>query len=39
VFSQLVPRFPEMRLAAGVEERRVDADPLTGGLLELPATW
>ncbi|SEK27178.1 cytochrome P450 [Nonomuraea pusilla] len=39
VFSQLVPRFPEMRLAVAVEELRLRTGALTGGLLELPVTW
>jgi cytochrome P450 len=39
VSSQLVPRFPGMRLAVGVDELRFKTDVLTGGLLELPVTW
>jgi cytochrome P450 len=39
VFGQLIPRFPRMRLAVGVEELRVRRDVLTGGLVELPARW
>jgi cytochrome P450 len=39
VFAQLVPRFPDMRLAVGVDELRFKTDVLTGGLLELPVTW
>jgi cytochrome P450 len=39
VFSQLIPRFPGMRLAVGVDELAVDTGVLTGGLLELPVTW
>jgi cytochrome P450 len=39
VFSQLIPRFPNMRLAVGVEELAVNAATLTGGLLEIPVTW
>ncbi|GAA2397367.1 cytochrome P450 [Nonomuraea africana] len=39
VFSQLVPRFPAMRLAVPVEELRVRTDVLTGGLVELPVEW
>jgi len=39
VFSQLVQRFPSMRLAVGVEELRFNTGVLTGGLLELPVTW
>jgi cytochrome P450 len=39
VFSQLIPRFPTMRLAVPVEELHVRTDLLTGGLAELPVTW
>jgi cytochrome P450 len=39
VFSQLAPRFPDLRLAVGVDELRFNTDVLTGGLLELPVTW
>jgi cytochrome P450 len=39
VLSQLVSRFPGMRLAVGVDELRFRTDVLTGGLLELPVTW
>ncbi|ETK37573.1 cytochrome P450 [Microbispora sp. ATCC PTA-5024] len=39
VFSQLVPRFPDMRLAVPAEELQVRRDALTGGLVELPVTW
>jgi cytochrome P450 len=39
VFSQLVPRFPGMRLAVEVGELRFNTGVLTGGLLELPVTW
>jgi len=39
VFSQLIPRFPGMRLAVGVDELAVNTGVLTGGLLELPVTW
>jgi pentalenolactone synthase len=39
VFSQLAPRFRDMRLAVGVDELRFDTDVLTGGLLELPVIW
>lgn len=38
-FSQLVPRFPHMRLAVPVEELRLRSDVLTGGLDALPVTW
>jgi cytochrome P450 len=39
VFSQLVSRFPGMRLAVGVDELRFRDDVLTGGLIEVPVTW
>ncbi|PKW16951.1 cytochrome P450 [Saccharopolyspora spinosa] len=39
VFSQLVPRFPTMRLAVPLDEVTVRRDTLTGGLTELPVTW
>ncbi|ONI92248.1 cytochrome [Saccharothrix sp. ALI-22-I] len=39
VFSQLVRRFPTLRLAVGVEELRMRRDVLTGGLVELPVRW
>ncbi|MDG4856726.1 cytochrome P450 [Streptomyces sp. T-3] len=38
-FAQLVPSFPAMRLAIPVEELKLRADVLTGGLAELPVTW
>ena len=39
VFSQLLARFPAMRLAVPIEELRVRADVLTGGLVALPVRW
>jgi len=39
VFSQLIPRFPTMHLAVGVEELSVRHNLLTGGLVELPVKW
>jgi cytochrome P450 len=39
VFSQLIPRFPDMRLAVESGELRFNTGCLTGGLLELPVTW
>ncbi|TNC24088.1 cytochrome P450 [Amycolatopsis alkalitolerans] len=39
VFTQLVERFPGMRLAAGVDELRMRQDMLTGGLTALPVAW
>lgn len=39
VFSQLIPRFPAMRLAVPAVELRLNSDVLTGGLAELPVSW
>ncbi|MBB5800817.1 pentalenolactone synthase [Saccharothrix ecbatanensis] len=39
VFSQLVRRFPTLRLTVSVEELRMRRDVLTGGLAELPVRW
>lgn len=39
VFSQLVSRMPDLRLAASVQELRMRNDVLTGGLTELPVRW
>jgi pentalenolactone synthase len=39
VFSQLVSRFPTLRLAVGLEELTVRPDELAGGLTELPVRW
>ncbi|MEV1170789.1 cytochrome P450 [Nonomuraea sp. NPDC049784] len=39
VFSQLISRFPTMRLARDVQELTVNSHLLTGGLAELPVTW
>lgn len=39
VFSQLVPRFPAMRLAVPTEDLTLRRNVLTGGLTALPATW
>lgn len=39
VFGRLVSRFPIMRLAVPIEQLRIRADLLTGGLAELPVTW
>jgi cytochrome P450 len=37
--SQLIPRFPTMRLAVPLDELKVNTHVLTGGLTELPVTW
>ena len=39
VFSQLVPRFPAMRLAEPAEQLTCHRDTLAGGLARLPVTW
>lgn len=39
VFAQLAARFPTMRLAVGLDELRIIAGVLTGGLVDLPVTW
>jgi pentalenolactone synthase len=39
VLTQLVARFPTIRLAVGVEELRLRHDTLIGGLVRLPVTW
>lgn len=39
VLTQLVARFPALRLAADVEELKLRHDTLIGGLVELPVTW
>ena len=38
-FSQLLARFPKMRLAVPVEQLRVRSGTLTGGLTKLPVEW
>lgn len=39
VVSQLLTRFPSLRLALPVADLRLRNDLLTGGLAELPVTW
>ncbi|MFC0042224.1 cytochrome P450 [Actinomadura rayongensis] len=39
VFSRLVPRFPDMRLAVPVSELKLREHGLTAGLVALPVTW
>ena len=39
VFTQLIKRFPAMRLAVPVAELQFNADVVTGGLAQLPVTW
>jgi cytochrome P450 len=39
VFTQLVSRFPTLRLAVDVSELNLPPDALAGGLTELPVRW
>jgi cytochrome P450 len=39
VFSQLLARFPRMRLAVPIDQLRVRSGTLTGGLTKLPVEW
>lgn len=39
VLSQLIPRFPDMRLAVDAAELKVNIDSLGSGLGPLPVTW
>ncbi len=39
VFSQLIPRFPSMRLAVPAGQLALDTGSLTRGLARLPVTW
>ncbi|CAM3692899.1 cytochrome P450 [Kibdelosporangium persicum] len=39
VFTQLVRRFPDLRLAVELDELRMRANTQTGGLVDLPVTW
>jgi cytochrome P450 len=39
VLTQLVARFPTMRLAVGAEELGLRHNTLIGGLIQLPVTW
>jgi pentalenolactone synthase len=39
VFSQLIPRFPALRLALPPEQLKLNRDTLTSGLAQLPVTW
>jgi pentalenolactone synthase len=39
VLAQIIPRFPDMRLAVDAAELRVDIDSLGSGLGPLPVTW
>ncbi|MCL7382272.1 cytochrome P450 [Streptomyces sp. 35G-GA-8] len=39
VLTQLVARFPTLRLAVGAQELRLRHNTLIGGLIQLPVTW
>lgn len=39
VFTQLLHRFPTLRLAVPLEDLKIRGDVLTGGLVELPVSW
>jgi pentalenolactone synthase len=39
VFSQLIPRFPNMRLAVETASLSINTDALGAGLVALPVTW
>jgi cytochrome P450 len=39
VFSQLIPRFPSMKLAVDATTLHINADALGSGLVELPVSW
>ena len=39
VFSQLLARFPAMRLAVPLEQLRMRSGSVTGGLIKLPVEW
>jgi pentalenolactone synthase len=39
LFEQLLPRFPNLRLAVDLDQLRSHDDLVTGGLVELPVAW
>ena len=39
VFTQLIPRFPDMHLSIDPAEVKLRSDVLAGGLAELPVSW
>jgi cytochrome P450 len=39
VFSQMIPRFSDMRLAVDVEDLSINSEGLGSGLVALPVTW
>jgi hypothetical protein len=39
LFAQLLPRFPRLSPAVGLDELRAHDDQITGGLVTLPVRW
>jgi pentalenolactone synthase len=39
VFSQMIPRFPDMQLAVDTAALSINTDALGSGLVALPVTW
>lgn len=39
VFAQMIPRFPDMRLAVDASALTINTDALASGLVRLPVTW
>lgn len=39
VFSQMIPRFPQMRLAVDPDDLTINTEALGAGLVELPVFW
>ena len=39
VFSQMIPRFPDMQLAVDVTDLSINTEALGSGLVALPVTW
>ena len=39
VFSQMIPRFPNMRLAVDAVDLTINTEALGAGLVELPVFW
>jgi len=39
VFSQMIPRFPDMQLAVDVADLSINTEALGSGLVALPVTW
>lgn len=38
-FSQLIPRFPSMRLTVDPAQLAIESDAMADGLVELPVAW